>query len=477
MGMVFLGEDPELGRKVAIKMPRGTSLAHARQRFLREARAAAAVQAHEHVCQIHDVGEWEGTPFVVMAYVEGESLAQRLKREGRYADARDAVALAAQVAEGLEAVHDADIVHRDLKPGNILLDTKGKAFVTDFGLARLEDVRDGLTPEGAITPGTPDYMAPEQVDSKSFGDVTFRTDLYSLGVVLYEMLTGRRPFEGCLLNLLYEIVHGTPPTPEALRPNLDPALAVLVRRAMARRPEDRFAGAGEMARALRNWLTGRHTSVGQAEEPVIWFACKKCSKVHGRPRSLAGTLVFCECSFGNRVPWASTAEAPEVPVVEAAPPPRPARAREPLPPANVFAPKALPARPAPKVFFDRRDAGDRLRPPAVLLIVVGVLNLLFGLVPLGKGVYDLFQRELAVGWCCVGLGIADGLASVVIFLAGVRMLALRSYRLAVTGSILAVIPFVSLSSCLLLGAGVGIWALVVLMDGRVRSEFRRGGRV
>jgi serine/threonine protein kinase len=267
MGTVFLGEDPKLGRKVAIKVPRvtGPEPDHAQQRFLREARAAAAVR-HEHVCPIYDVGEFDGMPFVVMAYVEGESLAEHLKRVGRFADVRTAVTLAAEVAEGLAAVHAAGIVHRDLKPANILIDTKGKAFVTDFGLARLQDVTDGLTPEGAIL-GTPAYMAPEQVDEHEFGPVTARSDVYSLGVVLYQMLTGRRPFEGpSPSNILYQIVHADPPEPQVLRPDLDPVLADLVMCAMAQRPGYRFfADAGEMAAALRDWLQGRIPPRGQTE--------------------------------------------------------------------------------------------------------------------------------------------------------------------------------------------------------------------
>jgi hypothetical protein len=256
MGSVFLAEDPELGRKVALKVPHfnGPPEAQtaARRRFLREARAAAAVR-HPHVCPIYDVGEQDGTPFVVMAFIEGSSLAERLQREGHFADCRTAAALAVQVAEGLAAVHDQGLIHRDLKPGNILLDQNGAAYLTDFGLARWQDDAEYLTAEGAVV-GTPAYMAPEQV-SGDFGPVTARSDLYSLGVILYQMVTGSVPFaETERMRLLCQILMDDPPPPRQLRPDLDPALEGVILKAMARRPEERFADARALAAALREWL-------------------------------------------------------------------------------------------------------------------------------------------------------------------------------------------------------------------------------
>jgi hypothetical protein len=258
MGTVYLARDPELNRLVAVKVPRlgrpGEDQGQARQRFLREARTAAAVR-HPHVCPIYDVGEHEGQPYVVMAYVEGQSLAQRLEREGRYEDRRQAVALARQVAEALQVVHDHGIVHRDLKPGNILLDQGGRALLADFGLARVEGDAERQTAEGALV-GTPSYMAPEQVDP-ALGPVDARTDVYSLGVVLYQMLTVRLPFVGTISEVLRQIAAGVAPPPSRFRADLGPALEAIVRRAMAWRPEDRYGSAAALAEALDGWLAGQ----------------------------------------------------------------------------------------------------------------------------------------------------------------------------------------------------------------------------
>ena len=197
MGTVFEADDPQLQRRVAIKVPHFLGSAESQQqsqrRFLREARSAAAVE-HPNVCSIHDVGEHDGRPFVVMVFVEGETLADRLKRRPSQ-DCREAAALLVKVAAGLAAVHAHGITHRDLKPANILIRAKdGEPILTDFGLAQIAREDDNLTAEGAIL-GTPAYMAPEQADP-SLGPVTLQSDLYSLGVILFEMVTGRRPFEG-----------------------------------------------------------------------------------------------------------------------------------------------------------------------------------------------------------------------------------------------------------------------------------------
>jgi WD40 repeat protein/tRNA A-37 threonylcarbamoyl transferase component Bud32 len=266
MGDVYLAEDPELGRSVAVKVPRfgGSKEAQAiaRQRFTREARAAAAVR-HACVCPIYDVGDHDGTPYVVMAFIDGCSLAERLKKVGRFADVRAAVALMAQIAEGLGAVHDGGLVHRDLKPGNVLLDAGGHPFLSDFGLARRDDDADRLTDAGALV-GTIAYMAPEQADVRGdSGPVTPAADLYSLGVMLYELLTGRLPFAAeSKVSLLYQIVHGAPTPPRQFRPDLDSALEAIVLKAMARDPEDRYADARHLAAALAGYLQARPKDKG-----------------------------------------------------------------------------------------------------------------------------------------------------------------------------------------------------------------------
>jgi serine/threonine protein kinase len=256
MGSVYLGEDPQLRRQVAVKIPHFTIPPQAREaaqlRFQGEAQLAASIR-HPNVCPIYDVGEDGSVPYVVMAYVEGCSLAEQLRHDGQPTSPREAVSLAIQMAEGLAAVHAAGVIHRDLKPANVLLDLQGRVLLSDFGLARWQEGERHLTPEGAIL-GTPPYLAPEQLSS-TLGPVTPRCDLYSLGAILYLMLTGRLPFnatETC--QLLYQMMHETPPTPRSLRPDLDPALEAIVLRALARRPEDRFQTAEELALTLKQWL-------------------------------------------------------------------------------------------------------------------------------------------------------------------------------------------------------------------------------
>jgi hypothetical protein len=256
MGTVYRAHDPELDRVVAVKVPRfdGPPPEKARraQRFQREARAAAKVW-HPHVCPIYDVGEHEGQPFVVMAFVEGQSLAERLNA-GRFDDVGAAVALLRQVLDGLAAVHARGIVHRDLKPGNILVDSAGRAVLTDFGLARPEDEAGHLTTDGVVV-GTPAYMAPEQVAGQP-QQVGPWTDLYCAGVVLFQMLTGRLPFEGPPLTALAKILHEPFPPPSVLRPDLDPGLEKVILRATAREPAHRYQSAHEFAEALRPWSAG-----------------------------------------------------------------------------------------------------------------------------------------------------------------------------------------------------------------------------
>jgi hypothetical protein len=251
MGVVFRAHDPQLQRDVAIKMPSfhgsAEACAAARQRFLREARAAAAVR-HPNVCPIHDVGEEGGRPYVVMAFIEGETLGQQMRRRQRFDNPAEAVALIAQVADALTAVHALNIVHRDLKPGNILLDRAGVPFLTDFGLARADD-SEQLTSADELV-GTPAFMSPEQA-APDFGPVGPWSDQYSLAVVLYQMLTGRLPFEGSSRALIFQIGTRAAPPPSQHRPDLDPALERVLMKAMSRPASARFGSVSEFASALR----------------------------------------------------------------------------------------------------------------------------------------------------------------------------------------------------------------------------------
>ena len=255
MGTVYKAYDPKLDRLVAVKVPRFDlgkwEVSMLVQRFLREARAAAQIR-HPNVCPIYDVDEHEGVPFVVMAFVEGKSLAERLRKESRFADLADAARLVRQVALGLKAVHAHGIVHRDLKPANILLDNDGQPLLSDFGLARPEHDSQRLTLHGAVL-GTPGYMAPEQAAGEH-DRVGPWTDLYSLSVVLYNILTGSMPFQGSAITVLMKVLNETPPPPSTLRTDIDPEFEAIILKGMGRRPQERFQSAQEFIDAIDGWL-------------------------------------------------------------------------------------------------------------------------------------------------------------------------------------------------------------------------------
>jgi hypothetical protein len=260
MGDVYLAHDPDLDREVAVKVPRFIGRPELngdlRQRFLREARAAARVPHHPHICPVFDAGEDEGQLFAVLAYAPGGSLAERLQRDGPLPP-REAADVVRQAAEGLQALHAAGVVHRDIKPANLLLGPNGAVLVSDFGVARLSD-SESLTAHGALL-GTPAYLAPEQIEhgAAAAGPAS---DVYALGVVLFELLTGRLPYEGQTMQLLRQITDGPP---EALhRPDLDVALEALVLWAMARQPQERPTAAA-LAASLTAWLGGAPFSVGE----------------------------------------------------------------------------------------------------------------------------------------------------------------------------------------------------------------------
>jgi len=248
MGVVLEAENAFTGRRVAVKLiaPGLAADPGARARFLGEARAAARVE-HPNVVPILHVGESGGRPYIVMPLLAGETLDARLKRDTRLA-ADDLDRLARELAAGLAAAHAAGLVHRDIKPANVWLDPAGRAVILDFGLAKLiADGADGLTATGTIM-GTVHYMSPEQAEGLP---VDARTDLFSLGAVLYHAATGRRPFTGdSKLAVLVSVKADTPEPPEALNPVLPPHLCGLIRRLLAKRNEERPPSAAAVTAAL-----------------------------------------------------------------------------------------------------------------------------------------------------------------------------------------------------------------------------------
>jgi serine/threonine protein kinase len=252
MGSVYLAHDTQLDRDVALKVPHfGTkdSALHV-ERFYREARAMATLR-HPNLCAIHDVGQHQGTHFLTMDYVEGKDLAAVLKDPGA-ADALNAVEIVRKVALALSEAHQAGIVHRDLKPSNIMIDRRGEPIVMDFGLARRREKGEvGITLEGAIV-GSPAYMAPEQVEGEGHAAGP-AADVYSLGVVFYQLLCRRLPFEGTVGSILAKVLTTDPPRPSEHRPGVDAGLEAICLRALARAPAARYPSMLEFVAALDRW--------------------------------------------------------------------------------------------------------------------------------------------------------------------------------------------------------------------------------
>jgi serine/threonine protein kinase len=249
MGIVFRAGDIKLNRLVALKVmkPEAVSDDIARQRFMAEGRSAASIQ-HDHVITIYQVGEDNGLPFMAMQFLEGETLDRRIKRQGKL-PATEIQRIGREIASGLQAAHDKGLIHRDIKPGNIWLETgTGRVKILDFGLVRpTGDQYQHLTRTGFVM-GTPGYMSPEQARGTK---VDARSDLFSLGSVLYEMCTGREPFMGAdMMATLMALAMESPPPIRLLNPEIPPALAELVSWLLAKSAEDRPRSARMVADSL-----------------------------------------------------------------------------------------------------------------------------------------------------------------------------------------------------------------------------------
>jgi hypothetical protein len=260
MSSVYRAFDPTLERQVAIKLMHRdiTSDPDQLERFRREARAVAQLN-HPHVVTAIDAGEDDGAPYIVFEYVEGETLKERIRRLGRLPVA-EAVAYAIEIGRALQCAHDHKLVHRDVKPQNVLIDQDGRAKVTDFGIARSMEAQ-GLTATGRVL-GTTDYVSPEQALGH---EVTEQSDIYSLGIVRYEMLTGEVPFQAdTQVAVAMKHVREALPDVQRRRPEVSAALAAVVERATAKETENRYPTVDQMVHELEEVLGIEAARAGQA---------------------------------------------------------------------------------------------------------------------------------------------------------------------------------------------------------------------
>jgi tetratricopeptide (TPR) repeat protein len=271
MGSVYLAHDTQLDRQVALKIPLFAAEDRPQQveRFYREARAAAGLR-HPNLCPVHDVGEVEGVPYLTMAYIEGKPLACFL-RGPKPLPQRQAGLLVRKLALGLAEAHQRGVIHRDLKPGNVMIDKRGEPIVMDFGLARRSRSGDALLTQKGQVLGTPAYMAPEQVSGDTVA-MSPACDIYSLGIILYELLAGRLPFEGDVMAVLAQVLTEEPPPPSHFRPEVAPDLEAICRKAIAKKATERYASMADFAAALLEHLRPKAAALKTA--PTLAPAAK-----------------------------------------------------------------------------------------------------------------------------------------------------------------------------------------------------------
>jgi serine/threonine-protein kinase len=283
MGIVYKARQKDLDRPVAIKMILSGHLTSSDQveRFTAEARAMGRLQ-HPNIVRVHEIGQVHGQHYLVMEYLGGSSLADRV-RHGPF-DPAEAAGYVQTIARAVAYLHSQGIVHRDLKPSNILLDQQGQPFVTDFGLVKVLGAPSHATSTGVIL-GTPAYMAPEQAAARS-AQVGPASDVYSLGVILYELLTGRRPFSGATpLETLVQVIEAEPPRPRLVNPKVPRDLEIICLKCLEKDAAARYASAEALADDLERFRQGEEVS---ARPPGVWAGVRRWTR---REPALASRLV------------------------------------------------------------------------------------------------------------------------------------------------------------------------------------------
>ncbi|HEY2249504.1 MAG TPA: protein kinase, partial [Planctomycetaceae bacterium] len=299
MGTVFLAHDSQFDHKVALKVPHftGTNDQTVVERFYREARAAIKLR-HSNLCPVYDVGEINGQHFLSMAYIEGRPLAEIIDPDHPLPEPKVA-RIVCKIALALEEAHENGVVHRDLKPGNIMLDEKrNEPIVMDFGLAMQLDLsfNPRLTQTGTIV-GSPAYMSPEQ--ARNEGPLGPATDIYSLGVILYELLVGRSPFDGSAAKVLGMVAVKDPDPPSRLRPSVDPRLEAICLKAMAKNIDDRYKSMREFAIALAAFANPS-SATGRGFNPSATLAELVSTAII--PESLEPTVILSTASSIRELP-------------------------------------------------------------------------------------------------------------------------------------------------------------------------------